>query len=378
MKILFITSSLEPKDGWGRYGLDIVSEIAKTNDVMVLCNSVYDGSSLEQYAVLHDPHSIVSPLKLFVSRKKIQDSIDSFQPDVIHFVVESYVVVLPFLKLPSQTKTFLTVHGTYSFIPYVFVRERLKRGIAGMLIKKAYERVTGIISVSSFTKEHLLSQYLLFCKKSFDKKKITVITNGIDPKKFSFETTSRVPGNKKSILFVGAVKRRKGVLEALAVLSYYRDLYGDDFVFTIAGSYKENDVYTKQVLSEVKALGLENVVRMVGMVPDLELKKLYTEADLFLMLSIEDGMSLEGFGLVYLEANTYGVPAIGSINSGARDAISPGVSGYLVDPFDLPDCALKINLVLSGSVKPIDCINWAKEQNIEVKVSQITSLYLKS
>ena len=45
--------------------------------------------------------------------------------------------------------------------------------------------------------------------------------------------------------------------------------------------------------------------------------------------SRNSGSSYEGFSLVHREANSYGVPSIGSLNSGNEDAIDDGNSGFL-------------------------------------------------
>ena len=39
----------------------------------------------------------------------------------------------------------------------------------------------------------------------------------------------------------------------------------------------------------------------------------------------------EGFGIVYLEAAAAGTPSIGSLDSGAEDAVVDGESGFLVE-----------------------------------------------
>ena len=49
------------------------------------------------------------------------------------------------------------------------------------------------------------------------------------------------------------------------------------------------------------------------------------------MPSMNVGDSFEGFGLVHLEANVWGVPAIGSFGCGNEDAVRDGYSGYLIE-----------------------------------------------
>ena len=139
MKILFITSSLEPNDGWGRYSNDLIKEISKGNEVFVASHSSYKVDDIQPSPILYSPLSVANPIKIFVTARNIQKIISSFQPEIIHFLSEPYVLFLPFLKLDKNIKTFLTVHGTYSFIPLRFKNETIKLWITSLLAKKAYK-----------------------------------------------------------------------------------------------------------------------------------------------------------------------------------------------------------------------------------------------
>ena len=45
-----------------------------------------------------------------------------------------------------------------------------------------------------------------------------------------------------------------------------------------------------------------------------------------------EGLGGEGFGIAYLEAAAWGLPAVAGNVGGAADAVEDGVSGLLVDP----------------------------------------------
>src|SRR5262249_19069197 len=70
-------------------------------------------------------------------------------------------------------------------------------------------------------------------------------------------------------------------------------------------------------------------VRFLGYVPEEDLPALYRLADLFVMPS-----SLEGFGIVYLEAAACGLRVVGGIGGGSADAIPDGRVGVAIDPND--------------------------------------------
>ncbi|MCP5148643.1 MAG: glycosyltransferase family 4 protein [Pseudomonadales bacterium] len=82
---------------------------------------------------------------------------------------------------------------------------------------------------------------------------------------------------------------------------------------------------------KVQDLGLSGQVIFTGSVHESEKADYYRLADAFVMPS-----NGEGFGIVYLEALACGVPAVGSLTDGSREALRDGMLGELVNPAD-PD-----------------------------------------
>ena len=56
----------------------------------------------------------------------------------------------------------------------------------------------------------------------------------------------------------------------------------------------------------------------------------------------------EGFGIVYLEAMACGVPTVGSVLDGSRDALMGGRLGMLVNPHDAADLERGLFAALSA------------------------------
>ena len=65
---------------------------------------------------------------------------------------------------------------------------------------------------------------------------------------------------------------------------------------------------------------------------------------------LEDG-DVEGFGIVYLEANHYGLPVIAGRSGGAGEAVEHGLNGLLVDPLSVNDIAQAIMSLLTNPVR---------------------------
>ena len=91
-----------------------------------------------------------------------------------------------------------------------------------------------------------------------------------------------------------------------------------------------------RLLEKVRNRGLEAQVRFAGAVPDAERSAHFACATLFAMLSrrVERYDGVEGFGLVFLEAASHGLAAIGGASGGVPEAIRHGETGLLVPPDD--------------------------------------------
>lgn len=117
-------------------------------------------------------------------------------------------------------------------------------------------------------------------------------------------------------LFVGRVMHEKGVDELFAAAKRMKQMYGDGVEFHIVGSFEEG---YKPLMDELEQTG---VVKYHGYQSDM--KHFYAMADCVVLPSYHEGMSN-----VLLEAAASGRPLITSDIPGCREAVEPGVSGYL-------------------------------------------------
>lgn len=117
-------------------------------------------------------------------------------------------------------------------------------------------------------------------------------------------------------LFVGRVMHEKGVDELFSAARRLKHAYGDGVEFHIVGSFEEG---YKPLMDELEQTG---VVKYHGYQSDM--KHFYAMADCVVLPSYHEGMSN-----VLLEAAASGRPLITSDIPGCREAVEPGVSGYL-------------------------------------------------
>src|SRR5262249_34827724 len=84
----------------------------------------------------------------------------------------------------------------------------------------------------------------------------------------------------------------------------------------------------------ISDVGVGDHVVLTGEVSDVPLEQVYALCDVFIMASRDqlDLCDLEGFGMVFLEANACGKAVIGGRSGGIADAVLDGETGLLVGP----------------------------------------------
>jgi len=150
--------------------------------------------------------------------------------------------------------------------------------------------------------------------------------------------------NKRVILTAARLVERKGndmVVKSLpAVLEKVPNV-----VYLIVGSGPMEE----HLVTLVNELGLQNHVVFCGDIPHKKIPAYYRTCDVFIMpsRSLEKKGDVEGFGVVYLEANAQGKPVIGGRSGGIPDAVLDGVTGLLVDPCSVEEVAAAIIRLLT-------------------------------
>ena len=152
----------------------------------------------------------------------------------------------------------------------------------------------------------------------------------------------QAPG-QKHVLFVGQLKKYKGVhvlLDSLAKLNGN----GHSISIDIVGSGPDSD----DLKTRARVLNLENRVRFWGGVSDDLLSEFYHHCDLVALPSLN---RREAFGLVLLDAFAAGKPVVATDIPGVKEVAKMG-GGYLAkpnDPLSLSDCLLRATIAESAS-----------------------------
>jgi len=186
-----------------------------------------------------------------------------------------------------------------------------------------------LVTCSNKMKEEHIKHYGLSSNK------IKVITNWVNLERFKKQEIKNK--KKKTILFVHWLSKRKGVNMIIPIILNLKN-YFSNFELLIIG----NGPYKDKLLEEIKENKLDKFIKVLGGVPNKEIAKYYTMADVFIMPSRE-----EGFGRVLLEAMAVGIPYVAFDIGSVKEISSSIARRFLVKPYDIEKFAYKIEILFS-------------------------------
>jgi len=150
-----------------------------------------------------------------------------------------------------------------------------------------------------------------------------------------------IPNDIFVILSVGRHVPRKNFSLVIKAIKKIVETYPNIKIrYYLIGKGKE----TQNLKDLRKKLNLDKYVFFLGTVDFEKRNKFYKLSDIFVMPSDIKNNSIEGFGIVFLEANYYKLPIIGGDTGGIRAAIIDGLNGFLINPKNINDLVEKILL----------------------------------
>jgi glycosyltransferase involved in cell wall biosynthesis len=255
------------------------------------------------------------------------------------------------LRLPRDTVIHL--HITSAFVPEMVYLAHLLRGTryvahihfdvltsgcwAGfalrniwmpVILRRVLRAAGAVIVFTESQRQAIASEY------GVEPARIVLIPNGVENGFFHDE--ARVLRARPRLLFVGRLAAEKNLsvlLEALAGIS-------QRFETTIVGE----GPLKAELIRQAADLGLDNV-RFYGRAVGDELHHLYRAADVFVLPSKSEGMSL-----VLLEALAMGLPVVATDLSGNAEVVIHGENGLLV----APDSPATLRTALLEIIRDVD------------------------
>lgn len=318
LHIGLLAADLTRRHGWANYSISLLTALRRagaTVTVLAPKNSpLSDEADVFPILPTLDPLEagmLATQLRLSYSARRVLANCD-----IIHSAVELYA---PLAALVAGNRPLvITGHGTYVRLPR-------RGGAGGQLYRRAFKRAT-LVCVSRYTAHE--------ARLALPGARTVVIANGIDAARFA--ALPPVLKDGCTVLFVGAVKPRKGVLPLARAMARVRE-HIPNARCLIVGSLDQEPDYVAQVRDTIRALELTGSVELRGRLSAADLLPLYAAADVFALPSLNLNGKFEGFGLALLEASAAGLPVIGSRGCGAEDAVRAGETGLLISQDAIED-----------------------------------------
>lgn len=313
MKTLIITGTTEPNSGLGRYSREIIEGMRGRGEAIF----VLAGTGERDNTIKLRGNAIDFLRNAYRARREARkvDQVHAF--DAWPFAIYGYFAVLG-----TGKPLYINGVGTYSIPPK-------KPGIKRLFMWLAYKRAHRVLCISSYTLEKIQERlpfpvpaiviYLATTRLSMPSS--TLVS--------SIRARYNLAGSAKVALTVGEIKDRKGQLDTLRAVLALRKR-GVNIIYVLVGGI--NDIaYIDEIKTEAKTQNDEQAYRIIPDVDsDEQLAAWYSIADIFVLASNNSGDHFEGFGLVFLEADQFGVPGVGTRDCGIQDAVRDGYSGLLV------------------------------------------------
>lgn len=228
-------------------------------------------------------------------------------------------------------------------------------------------KVDNIIAVSNFTKS-LLPSWILEKHPS-----IAVIPNGIEFNDLLIsDFESILLKGFPRLLTIGHTSPRKGqhrVIKALpSLIKKWPDIH-----YHIVGR-SDNQ---KSLLLLAKQLNVVEHITFHGRISDHKyLGNYYFSSDVFMLLSEnQPNGDVEGFGIVALEANFYGLPVVGAKFCGVEEAVLHKQTGYLVDGNNFDEIADAVEFCISNKLLLNESMkNWINQYQWSNLISKFSIL----
>ena len=173
------------------------------------------------------------------------------------------------------------------------------------------------------------------------------------------------------LITVSRFDKRKNHEKVIMALRNLKQTY-PNIIYICIGDGKEEENIKKLV----KELDLQSQVMFFKNISDELKNSLMAKSDVFVMPSIIHKESIEGFGIVYIEAAQYGIPSLGGKDGGASDAIDHEKTGLICNGNELDEVYSSIKLILENN-KYLEYGKAAKENSTKFRWNKIIKKYIK-
>jgi glycosyltransferase involved in cell wall biosynthesis len=322
--------------------------------------------------------------KLFINQ--IEETCDRFKPDIVHFhnlYPFLHFSVLNFFKTKNIKKVY-HLHNFYPFClnSYFYDNQKIcfdcydKKSFTPGVDKKCYNESysqslfvsKGRAAISDWIENKFnINKYIAvsnfvetkYTELGFSKNILEVIYNPVESMQ---DGTDLSTGDY--VLFMGSTIKAKGIFDYIEIAKKLKNIK-----FVIAGDGKD--------LPEVlRLIQNESNIEYVGEV-DGEIKKsLLANAKLIMAPSL----CYETFGLIVVEANSFGKPVLASRRGGLEELITENKNGFLYEPGNIDSLTEKVKNLYEKTLDNYDkkyCYEFSKKFSLDIFYNNLMALYNK-
>lgn len=371
MKILFLSDDFPPLafGGAGIVAFDLARGLRGAGHEVFVITAVgekekegwteFDGLKIFRiYSHYYPRWRAYLSLYNFQTVPKIKKIIKEIRPEIVHAHNIHTYLSYHSLKIAKKraAAVFLTAHDTMLFHygkittdfncrvgPWQQFKEFKFRynPLRNIIIRHYLKYVKKIFAISGAIKRSLNQNGIY---------NVEVIHNGIDVKEWQeagghteeFKKRYNL-SDKKIVLFGGRLSALKGgekIIQAMRIV--VEEI--PDAILLVAG---KTDGYASQMISLARDLNIEKNILFLGWLERKDMQRAFFSCDICVTPSIY----LDGFNLFNIEAMASGKPVVGSCFGGAPEIIEDGITGYIINPFDVKMLAEKIADLLKDRAK---------------------------
>lgn len=277
------------------------------------------------------------PISLSFLKSTIDES-DDF--DVVHVhdcpKLLNDAVILALKRLKPAKVIVLTPHGAGLFSPVYMVSSKttgqqfevpFHKGPLYSL-QKVFSTVywsSGVPLKVVRSADHLVTvtplQKEVFAKVC-DEQKISMISEAVPPNYF-VDKPSFLEDGKLKVLFIGRIIQEKGIKDLLYAVSSVSKMSNKQVELRCVGP---DYGFMQEALKIIGELGLENMVSMLGSLPEDQKLQNLSWCDVLVLPSYH-----EAFGIPIVEAMAHGKPVIATKTVGAVSLVKNNETGFLVN-----------------------------------------------
>lgn len=299
---------------------NLALELGKSNQVVVFADShdavndaIFDNQSKNKIVIKR-----TSGIKFLRRRKKFKEVKNFIESNEIKIVLadtwKSLELNIDYLN-NKNLPVICLAHGNE-----LLFNNKSK----SLRIKKTFDKVSSVVANSIFTKN--------LVKKIINSQinVTTIYPGGVDLNNLDKSENLGITGDP-IILTLARLEKRKGHIE---IINTVEKLTTDfpDIKYLIAGIGPE----LKNLKKAVRKKNLDDNVLFLGNINDYQKKYIFQKTQLMVMPTLDQShqRSIEGFGIVYIEAAFFSVPSIASNIGGTPEAVINNSTGKIIDNID--------------------------------------------